>query len=38
MKICVIGGGAAGMFAAIFAARAGAEVILLEKNEKLGKK
>lgn len=37
-EILVIGGGAAGMMAAIFAARAGAEVTLLEKNEKLGKK
>lgn len=38
VKIIVIGGGAAGMFASIFAARKGHEVILLEKNEKLGKK
>ena len=37
-EILVIGGGAAGMMAAVFAARAGAEVTLLEKNEKLGKK
>ena len=36
--ILVIGGGAAGMMAAIFAARAGGNVTLLEKNEKLGKK
>ena len=36
--VLVIGGGAAGMMAAIFAARAGAEVTLLEHNEKLGKK
>ena len=34
----VIGGGAAGMMAALFAARIGAKVTLLEKNEKLGKK
>ena len=34
----VIGGGAAGMLAALFAARNGARVTLLEKNEKLGKK
>ena len=34
----VIGGGAAGMMAAVYAARAGARVTLLEKNEKLGKK
>ncbi|MEG2540997.1 MAG: NAD(P)/FAD-dependent oxidoreductase [Clostridia bacterium] len=38
MKICVIGGGASGMVAAIFCARRGAEVLLLEKNDKLGKK
>lgn len=37
-KVIVIGGGAAGMIAAIFAARNGKEVTLLEKNEKLGKK
>jgi len=37
-EILVIGGGAAGMMAAVFAARAGANVTLLEKNEKLGKK
>ena len=37
-KIIVIGGGAGGMMAAIFAARGGAQVTLLERNEKLGKK
>lgn len=37
-KVLVIGGGAAGMFAAITAARNGHKVCLLEKNEKLGKK
>ena len=37
-RVLVVGGGAAGMFAAIFAARNGNEVVLLEKNEKLGKK
>ncbi len=37
-SIIVIGGGAAGMMAALFAARAGARVALLERNEKLGKK
>ena len=36
--VIVIGGGAAGMMAAIFAARNGHQVRLLEKNEKLGKK
>ena len=34
----VIGGGPAGMFAAITAARQGARVLLLEKNDRLGKK
>lgn len=34
----IIGGGAAGMFAAISAAENGKRVVLLEKNEKLGKK
>lgn len=37
-KIIIVGGGAAGMMAAIWAARGGARVTLLEKNEKLGKK
>lgn len=37
-KVLVVGGGAAGMFAAIFAAYNGNEVHLFEKNEKLGKK
>jgi Predicted flavoproteins len=36
--VIVVGGGAAGMMAAIGAAGAGARVTLLEKNEKLGKK
>ena len=34
----VIGGGPAGMFAAIIAAQNGARVLLLEKNDRLGKK
>lgn len=34
----VVGGGAAGMFAAITAARAGQRVLLLERNDRLGKK
>ena len=37
-KVVIIGGGAAGMFASIFAARNGNEVHLFEKNEKLGRK
>ncbi|MCR4892702.1 MAG: NAD(P)/FAD-dependent oxidoreductase [Lachnospiraceae bacterium] len=37
-RVLIVGGGAAGMLCAIFAARSGAEVSLFEKNEKLGKK
>ncbi|MBQ7920693.1 MAG: NAD(P)/FAD-dependent oxidoreductase [Lachnospiraceae bacterium] len=37
-KVIVIGGGAAGMMAAVAAADQGSKVLLLEKNEKLGKK
>lgn len=37
-KVIVIGGGAAGMMAACMAAIEGAQVTLLEKNEKTGKK
>ncbi|MEG2774232.1 MAG: NAD(P)/FAD-dependent oxidoreductase [Acetivibrio sp.] len=37
-KVLIIGGGPAGMMAGIQAAKKGNEVILLEKNEKLGKK
>ena len=36
-NIIVIGGGAAGMIAAIAAAKEGCRVSLYEKNEKLGK-
>lgn len=37
-KVCVIGGGPAGMISAGYAAAMGNKVTLLEKNEKLGKK
>ena len=37
-KVLIAGGGAAGMMAAVTAARNGRKVCLLEKNEKLGKK
>ena len=37
-RVAVIGGGAAGMMAAIHAAYMGAEVTLYEKNDRLGKK
>ena len=37
-KVLVVGGGAAGMMAAIAAADKGADVVLVESNEKLGKK
>ena len=37
-EVIVIGGGAAGLMAAVAAAEAGARVTLLERNEKLGKK
>ena len=36
--VIVIGGGAAGMFAACIAAEQGAKVLLLERNDRLGKK
>ena len=38
MKVIVVGGGAAGMMAAIAAAEKGHNVEVLERNEKLGKK
>ena len=37
-KVIIIGGGAAGMAAAVFLAEGGCAVTLYEKNEKLGKK
>ena len=37
-EVLIIGGGASGMAAAVFAAEAGFSVQLFEKNEKLGKK
>ena len=37
-KVIVVGGGAAGMMAAGMAAQAGAKVILLEQNDRVGKK
>ena len=38
MKVVIVGGGPAGMMAAITASQNGNEVNLIEKNEKLGKK
>lgn len=38
MRIGIIGGGASGLVAAYFAAKAGAEVTIFEKNHRLGKK
>ena len=37
-KVIIVGGGAAGMLAGIIEARNGCQVVLYEKNEKLGKK
>lgn len=37
-RVAVIGGGAAGMMAAIFAAQSGADVVIFERNDRLGKK
>lgn len=37
-KVLVVGGGAAGMFASVWAARSGHEVLLFEKNDRLGRK
>jgi predicted Rossmann fold flavoprotein len=38
VRVAVIGGGAAGMMAAITAAQYGADVTLLERNDRMGKK
>lgn len=38
MRLAIIGGGAAGMMASVFAAKNGIAVDLYERNEKLGKK
>jgi len=38
MKVCVVGGGASGMLASLLIRQKGHDVVLLEKNEKLGKK
>lgn len=38
MKVYVIGAGPAGIMAALSAARSGKDVVLIEKNEKIGKK
>ena len=38
MKVCIIGGGASGMLASLLIKQKGHEVVLVEKNEKLGKK
>ncbi|MBP5372750.1 MAG: NAD(P)/FAD-dependent oxidoreductase, partial [Clostridia bacterium] len=38
MKTIVVGGGAAGAFAAHFSAQSGDSVTVIEKNEKIGKK
>ncbi|MDE5655234.1 MAG: NAD(P)/FAD-dependent oxidoreductase [Clostridia bacterium] len=38
MKVVVVGGGASGMMCAVLLAQNGADVTLIEKNEKLGKK
>ena len=36
--VAVIGGGAAGMMAALWAKKSGVPVVLIEPNEKLGRK
>lgn len=37
-EVLVIGGGAAGLMAAVTAAKNGGKVVLLERNEKVGRK
>ncbi|MFA5759846.1 MAG: NAD(P)/FAD-dependent oxidoreductase, partial [Clostridia bacterium] len=37
-QVIIIGGGAAGLVAAIFCAKNGADTIILEKNNRIGKK
>lgn len=37
-RVLIVGAGAAGMYAAVWAARNGQEVCVFEKNEKAGKK
>ena len=36
--VCIIGGGASGIMSAIAAAKAGAEVFILEHSDRIGKK
>ena len=38
MDICIVGGGPAGLMAALWAAEEGSSVTLLERNDKPGKK
>lgn len=38
VRVCIIGGGGAGMMAAITAAQAGASVTVFERNDRMGKK
>ena len=38
MKVAIVGGGASGIMCAIFLAKSGQDVVLLEKNNSLGKK
>ena len=38
MRVLIVGGGASGLVAAIYAANSGNEVMLVDKNNNLGKK